>query len=86
MKTFALLLALSASAAMARPGGYTANGGVYKFDPDRDLDYMTHARNAGKREGGRIPGQICRYFNHIYLKDEKTNKTRFATLPAKKRV
>ncbi len=50
MKTLALLLALSVSAAVARPGGYTANGGVYQFDPDRDLDYMTHARNAGKRE------------------------------------
>ena len=29
-------------------GGYTANGGVYNFDPNVHLDYMDHARNAGK--------------------------------------
>ena len=47
MKVLVAVLALAA-AASARPGGYTANGGVYNFDPNVHLDYMDHARNAGK--------------------------------------
>ena len=47
MKVLVAVLALAA-AVSARPGGYTANGGVYNFDPNVHLDYMDHARNAGK--------------------------------------
>ena len=47
MKVLVAVLALAA-AASARPGGYTANGGVYNFDPNVHLDYMDHARSAGK--------------------------------------
>ena len=47
MKVLVAVLALAA-AASARPGGYTSNGGVYNFDPNVHLDYMDHARNAGK--------------------------------------
>ena len=46
MKVLVAVLALAA-AVSARPGGYTSNGGVY-FNPDVHLDYMDHARNAGK--------------------------------------
>merc|ERR1711944_131030 len=44
MKVLVAVLAL-AVAVSARPGGYTSNGGVY--NPDKHLDYMDHARNAG---------------------------------------
>lgn len=47
MKVLVAVLAL-AVAVSARPGGYTSNGGVYAFDPNVHLDYMDHARNAGK--------------------------------------
>ncbi len=42
------LLAVVMMAAYAEAGGYLAAGGVYNFDPDKDLDYMTQAREAGE--------------------------------------
>ena len=45
MKVLVAVLAL-AVAVSARPGGYTTNGGVY--NPTKELDYMEHARSAGK--------------------------------------
>ena len=42
----AIAVVALAAAVSARPGGYTSNGGVY--NPDKHLDYMDHARNAGK--------------------------------------
>ncbi len=46
MLRLALACALISSCALALPGGYTANGGV--FNPDRHLDYMEEARHAGQ--------------------------------------
>ena len=47
MKVLVVAVLALAAAVSARPGGYTANGGVY-FNPDVHLDYMDHARNAGE--------------------------------------
>jgi hypothetical protein len=49
MKVLFVVVAL-AVAVSAAPGGYTGNGGVY-FNPEAvdQLDYMDHARHAGKK-------------------------------------
>ncbi len=46
---FAVVALLAAVAVHARPGGYTANGGVFQHDPSKQLDYMDEARHAGKK-------------------------------------
>ncbi len=45
MKLLLVFVAALCACAYARPGGYTANGGV--FNPDKHLDYMDEARHAG---------------------------------------
>ena len=50
MKCFVAIVALALAgfvSAAPKPGGYTANGGVY--NPDTELDYMEHARSAGNK-------------------------------------
>ena len=62
MKFLVVFAVACASVAYARPGGYTLNGGVYKFDPERELDYMEHAKKAGERKSRRIKINLGRYW------------------------
>ncbi len=64
-----LFLVLAALVAQAYAGGYLAAGGVYQFDPDKNLDYMQQARDAGNRRI-RFTWQTCLFVSALRRETE----------------